>query len=71
MCPQGTELVLITDQANIARARNYLHQHATALEANFLCIEDLSPGTQRRGLQQFQSHDEKRRFLEQTTHESF
>ena len=45
MCPQGTELLLITDQANLAEARTYLRQHAPVLDANFLCIEDLSPGT--------------------------
>ena len=45
MCPQGTELLLITDQANISKAQTYLHQHAPDLSASFFCVEDLSAGT--------------------------
>ena len=44
MCPQGTELLLITDQANLPKARTYLHQQAPDIEARFLCVEDLSAG---------------------------
>ena len=45
MCPQGTELLLITDQCNLAKARTYLRQYAPDLEARFLCAEDLLTGT--------------------------
>ena len=45
MCPPGTELLLITDQAKLSKAQTYLHQKAQVLEAKFLCVEDLSPGT--------------------------
>ena len=45
MCPPGTELLLITDQANLSKAQTYLHQKAPDLKARFLCVEDLSTGT--------------------------
>ncbi|MCB4406948.1 DUF5672 family protein [Synechococcus sp. MU1642] len=45
MCPQGTEILLITDRANLSKASTYLHQHAPDFEAHFLCVEDLLPGT--------------------------
>ena len=44
MCPKDIEIVLITDQANLAKARAYLHNHAPNLRASFLCVEDLSQG---------------------------
>ena len=45
MCPQGTEMLLITDRGNLSKASTYLHQHAPDFKARFLCVEDLSPGT--------------------------
>ena len=45
MCPQGTELLLITDQENLSKARNYLDQYAPTLRASFLCIDELSADT--------------------------
>ena len=40
--PQGTELVLITDKANLTKARTYLHQHAPELRARFCCVEEIT-----------------------------
>ena len=72
MCPQGTESWSLADQANIARARNYLHQHATALaEANFLCIEDLSPGTQLKDYSSFNRMMKSADFWSRLPHEYF
>ena len=42
MCPQGTELLLITDQENLSKARNYLDQYAPTLRASLSCIDELS-----------------------------
>ena len=44
MCPEGTEIVLITDKDNLSKARRYLHQNAPGLAASFFCVEDLSAG---------------------------
>ena len=45
MCPQGTELLLITDQDNLSKAQAYLRQYAPDLGASLLCVENLSAGT--------------------------
>ena len=45
MCPEGTEIVLITDKDNLSKARRYLHQNAPGLAASFFCVEELSPDT--------------------------
>ena len=39
MCPEGTEIVLITDKDNLSKARRYLHQKAPGLAASFFCVE--------------------------------
>ena len=45
MCPPGTKVILITDKQNLGSAESTLKQYAPTIEAQFYCVEEITPGT--------------------------